>query len=79
MFNQLKMKTMTKMKIWMPAILCISYFVVSCQKEEPVVEAEVLAEYLESVDSPAKNYVNTDMPAIRSAEQAKTLNTLNKV
>jgi len=63
----------------MLAILFISFFVVSCEKEEPIVEAEVLVEYLESVDSPAQDYANTDMPAIKSAEHVKTLNTLNKV
>jgi len=73
------MKTMNKMKIWMPAILFIFFLAVSCEKEDPIVESEVLVEYLESLNSPAKDYVNTDMPAIRSAEQVRTLNTLNKV
>lgn len=73
------MKTMTKMKIWMPGILLLFFFVVSCEKEDPIIEAEVLVEYLESMNSTARDYVNTDMPAIRSAEQVKTLNTLNKV
>ena len=37
-------------------------------------EAEILITYLESVDSPlGKYYVNTDMPAIKSAEAVKTL------
>jgi len=73
------MKTMTKMKIWMPGILLLFFFVVSCEKEDPIIEAEVLVEYLESMNSTAGDYVNTDMPAIRSAEQVRTLNTLNKV
>jgi rhodanese-related sulfurtransferase len=70
------MKTMTKSKIWVLAILFISFFVVSCQKEEeePVNEAQVLIEYLESVDSPlGKDYVNTTMPAITSATDVKTM------
>ncbi|HER10129.1 MAG TPA: rhodanese-like domain-containing protein [Bacteroides sp.] len=74
-----RMKTMTKMKIWMPGILLLFFFVVSCEKEDPIIEAEVLVEYLESMNSTAGDYVNTDMPAIRSAEQVRTLNTLNKV
>ncbi len=42
---------MTKTKMWMLAILFISFIVVSCDKEEdpPAInEAEVLVEYLES-------------------------------
>ncbi len=65
----------------MLAILFISFFVVSCDKEEdPINEAEILIEYLESVDSPlGKDYVNTDMPAIKLAEHVRGLNNAGKV
>lgn len=49
----------------------------SCKEEsaEPLKEAEVLAAYLESADSPyGKDYVNTDMPSIISAEALRTAN-----
>ena len=71
---------MTKTKVWMLAILFISFFVVSCEKEEeePINEAEVLIEYLESVDSPlGKYYVNTTMPAIISATDVHSLLVTN--
>jgi rhodanese-related sulfurtransferase len=59
------MKRMKKINVWMLAILFISFFVVSCEKDddsEGVNEAEVLIEWLESTDSPyGKYYVNTDM------------------
>lgn len=69
---------MIKNRVWMLAILFISFFIVSCEKEEeePINEAEVLIKYLESADSPlGKDYVSTDMPAIKSAEAVKTMNT----
>jgi len=61
---------MTKTRIWMLTILFISIIVVSCKKDEdPVDESKILIEYLESADSPlGKDYVNTDMPAIKDAE-----------
>ena len=58
------MKIMNKTKVWMLAILFISFFVVSCDDDDPEVinEAEILIEWLESSDSPyGKYYVNTDM------------------
>jgi len=76
------MKIMTKTKVWMLAILFISFFVVSCDKddEEPLNEAQVLIEYLESVDSPlGKYYVNTTMPAITSATDVHNLMAVNAV
>jgi len=76
------MKSMTKTKVWMLAIVFISFFVVSCEKDkdEPINEAEVLIEYLESVDSPlGKYYVNTTMPAITSATDVKTMMATNAV
>ena len=54
----LKMNTMRQTKVWMLAILFISFIVVSCEKEEDppeVNEAEVLIEWLESATSPAAN------------------------
>ena len=77
MFNQPNTKIMMKTRVWMLAILFISFFVVSCDKEEddPINEAEVLIEYLESADSPlGKDYVSTDMPALKTAEALKTMN-----
>lgn len=73
---------MTKTKVWMLAILFISFFVVSCEKDndEPLNEAEVLIEYLESIDSPlGKYYVNNTMPAITSATDVKTMMATNAV
>ncbi len=74
---------MNKTRIWMLAILFISFFVVSCDKEEdpPAInEAKILIEYLESVDSPLrKDYVNTEMAAIKLAEHVRGLNNASKV
>jgi rhodanese-related sulfurtransferase len=73
---------MKTFKTWMIAILFIAFAFVSCNKEEetPVNEAQVLIEYLESTDSPlGKYYVNTDMPAIMSAEHVKGLMAAGKV
>jgi rhodanese-related sulfurtransferase len=62
-------------KLWMLAILIPVFAIVSCNKEEeePVNEAKILVEYLESADG--GNYANTAMPAIVNAEHVKTLNT----
>jgi rhodanese-related sulfurtransferase len=67
------MKIMRQTKVWMLAILFISFFVVSCEKEEdpPINEAEVLIEWLESASSPAANYANSGL-AIMSAEAVFT-------
>ncbi len=47
----------------------------SCKIDEVVIESEVLAEYLESTDSPLmKDYVNTELPSIITAPDVKTLN-----
>ena len=64
----------------MLGILCVSLFLSSCKKDDPVDEAQVLVEYLESADSPLmKDYVNTDMPAIIAASEVKTLNATGQV
>jgi len=61
--------------MWMLAILFISFFVVSCEKEEEIDEAQVLVEFLESTDSPyGKDYINTDNPAVKPAEYVRTSN-----
>jgi len=59
-------------KMWLVAMMFLAFAAVSCDNDDdkdPVVEAEVLAEYLESE---AGNYANTAMPAIKSAEAVKT-------
>lgn len=71
------MKRMKKINVWMLAILFISFFVVSCEKDEDpegVNEAQVLIEWLESTDSPyGKFYVNTDMESYTTASQLNDL------
>ena len=68
--------TMKITKLWMLSILFLAFFAVSCEEEEPIVEdpiseALVLAEYLES---PAGgDYANTAMGAYVTAEGVKTL------
>ncbi len=58
-------------------------FVTSCKKEEnepEINESEILATFLESSNSPlGKDYVNTDMPTIMSAQEVYTLNLTGKV
>lgn len=62
-------------KTWMLAILFLAFMAVSCDKEEdPINEAQLLIEYLESAEG--GNYVANGMPAIKTAEQVKTLNTV---
>jgi rhodanese-related sulfurtransferase len=72
---------MTKFKFWMLSILFAAFLVTSCEKdEEKVNESQVLAEYLESADSPyGKDFVNTDMPTIMPASEVKTLNETGQV
>ena len=62
--------------MWMFAILFLAFFAVSCEKDddpEPINEAQILIEYLESAE--VGNYVLNGMPAIKTAEHVKTLNT----
>ncbi len=73
-----------KSKLWLLAILFLSFAVVSCDEDEPdpepVNEAEVLIEYLESTDAPYGGfYVNNGMPSIKTASHVKEQNTLGKV
>jgi len=72
---------MTKMKFWMLSILFATFLLTSCEKDEEAVnESQVLAEYLESADSPyGKDFVNTDMPTIMAASEVKTLNETGQV
>jgi rhodanese-related sulfurtransferase len=62
-------------------ILLAAYYMVSCEKEpEQINEAEVLASYLESADSPLmKDYVNTEMPSIITADKVQALNDSGQV
>jgi len=71
---------MKKMRILMLGILAVTLMVTSCKKEEEVNESLVLAEYLESANSPLmKDYVNSDMPSIMPASEVKTLNETGQV
>jgi rhodanese-related sulfurtransferase len=73
---------MIKKSYFLLIILLSSLFLVSCEKDEPAVinESEVLATYLESTSSPLqKDFVNSDMPTIMSAEEVKTLNAAGQV
>jgi len=58
------------------SILFSVFIFISCERgTENIDEAEVLAAYLESADSPlGKDFVNTDLPALISAEEVDTLN-----
>ena len=59
-------------KIWMLAILFPALWLYPATRMmNPVNEAQVLAEYLESADG--GNYANTAMPAIVAADGVKTL------
>jgi rhodanese-related sulfurtransferase len=71
---------MKHMRILMLCILAVALTVTSCKKEEEVNESQVLAEYLESANSPLmKDFVNSDMPTIMAASEVKTLNETNQV
>jgi len=61
-------------KMWLVALIFLSFAAVSCDKDEDDVdEAKLLVEYLESADG--GNYANTAMAAIKSAADTKTGNT----
>jgi rhodanese-related sulfurtransferase len=79
MFN-LKINTMFR-KILFPALFVAALVITSCSKDpDPVNEAKVLVEYLESADSPlGKDFVSTDMPTIIAADEVKTLNEAGQV
>jgi rhodanese-related sulfurtransferase len=59
-------------KMWLLAILFLAFAATSCSDDEdPINEAQVLAEYLESADG--GDYANTAMGAYVTAEGVKTL------
>jgi rhodanese-related sulfurtransferase len=61
--------------MWMLAILFLAFFAVSCDKDddpEEINEAQILVEYLEATDG---GYAATAMPAIKTADHVKLLNT----
>lgn len=72
---------MLKTRFLLLSLLMTAIFFTGCKKDDETVnEAEVLATYLESTNSPLmKDYVNTEMPSIMSATEVHTLNTTNKV
>ena len=71
---------MNKKLFWILGILAFALIFNACEKEEEIIESEVLASYLESTSSPlGKDYVNTDLPSIMSAEELNTLNVTNQV
>lgn len=74
---------MTKIKYLLLSLLFAIFLITSCDKdenEESVNESQVLAEYLESPDSPyGKDFVNTDMPTIMPASDVQTLNATGQV
>ncbi len=75
MLNQSNRVIMKTNKLWMLAILFLAFFVVSCSDddEDPINEAQLLVEYLESTQG--GNYAGTTMAAIKNATHVKTLNT----
>jgi rhodanese-related sulfurtransferase len=72
---------MSKIKFLLLSVLFSALFITSCNKDDSSVnESQVLAEYLESADSPlGKDFVNTDMPTIMPASEVKTLNETGQV
>lgn len=73
---------MSKIKFLSLGLLFLVLLATSCKKDEEtkVNEAQVLVEYLESTDSPSgKDFVNTDMPAMITATDLKTLNSTDQV
>lgn len=78
---------MKNTKLYWLSILFAFLFLTACnddsddpQPTPQVNESEVLATFLESTSSPLqKDYVNTEMPSIMSAEEVKTLNSTGQV
>ena len=72
---------MLKFRNYFLSILLLTFLVSSCEKDEKTInESQVLVEYLESAESPLmKDYVNTDMPAIMTATDFKSLNETGQV
>lgn len=73
---------MLKFRIYLLGFIFALFCVTACEKDDEKVvnEAEVLAEYLESTDSPLmKDYINTDCPSIMGATEVRTLNATGDV
>ncbi len=72
---------MSKIKFLLLGVLFSALFITSCNDDESAInESLLLAEYLESTDSPlGKDFVNTDMPTIIAASEVKTLNETGQV
>jgi rhodanese-related sulfurtransferase len=71
---------MKKMRFLLLGVLAVALVFTACKKEVVVNESQVLAEYLESANSPLmKDYVNTDLPSIMAASEVKTLNETGQV
>ncbi len=76
----MKIIKLSGVKILMLSILFVSVMFSSCTKDDPIDEAQVLVEYLESADSPLmKDYVSTDMPAMITATDVNTLNQTGQI
>jgi rhodanese-related sulfurtransferase len=78
-----KLEIMTK-KYYLLLSVLFAFLVVfnSCEKDkvDPINEAEVLATYLESAQSPiGKDFVNTDLPTVMGATELQTLNNAGQV
>ncbi|MCB2207912.1 MAG: rhodanese-like domain-containing protein [Bacteroidetes bacterium] len=68
---------MKTLKLLLYSLLIGSLLITSCNKDDddetPINESQVLVEYLESPSSPlGKDYVNSDMPSLISAEAVHT-------
>lgn len=82
MFNKLINTIMNRFKIYALALLSVVFVFSNCTEEvveEPINEAQVLVEYLESTNSPAgKDYVANDLPSLITATDLKTAIEGNK-
>ncbi|MBE0676368.1 MAG: rhodanese-like domain-containing protein [Bacteroidales bacterium] len=72
---------MSKFRILLVTALVSALVISSCTKDpDPINEAQVLIEYLESDDSPlGKDYVSTDLPSVMAATELQTLNATSQV
>jgi rhodanese-related sulfurtransferase len=81
MLNQIKLIKMNHSRLFYIPVLLTLLFIGSCSEDEqPINEALVLVEYLESADSPlGKDYVNSDLPSIITADEVKGLNATGDI
>jgi rhodanese-related sulfurtransferase len=71
---------MKKFRLLFIGVLAVAMIATSCKKDEAINESQVLAEYLESTNSPLmKDYVNSDMPSIIAASEVKSLNETGQI